>query len=169
MRMKVVNQSLVEAESEGLIVPAGDSLDMSSSTAEDIRDACDGPVYTQLQRDETPEEGDVVVTDGFNLSSYFFHTVTTPGYRTRTQNVRMALAEALTLADRLGCQSLATPTIGSGFGGLNATVVTKIIGETVSAYKPTYLSEVQLNCINHDTYKTAKSVCSRDQSPWVAR
>lgn len=169
MDLEVVNRDLTELGSEAVVVPAGDGLNMSSTVAQDIRDACDGSVYDQLQRYETHEEGDVLVTDGFNISSHLLHTVTTPEYRTRAQNVRVALSEALILADRLGCRSLATPLIGSGYGGVDTTAAAKIIGETVSAYKPVHLSEVQLACIDNPTYGSVKSICDRDQSPWVAR
>lgn len=169
MELEVVRGDLSETESDVLVVTAGADLNMSSAVATDIRAECDGPVQSRLQRHEEINEGNVLVTDGFNLSSYLFHTITTPEHRTREQNVRLAISEALNLADRLGCQSLATPMIGSGYGEVDTTVVAKIIGETVDAHIPTHLSEVQLVCLSQDAYTTAQSVCNRNQSPWVAR
>jgi len=100
----------------------------------------------------------VATTAGALPARYVIHgAVMGQDLRTSAALVRRTTGACLTLADELGCRSLALPAFGTGVGGFALAECARIMVDEARAFEPHALERVVFAVFGDDAYSTFSS------------
>jgi len=113
----------------------------------------------------------VATTAGHLPYRYVIHapTMRRPHQRIPPENVGQATRAAVETADRLGCESLAIPGLGTRTGKVNYTVAAREMFNAIASFKPATLRHIVLIDIDKKMVEAWRKVRSGENEERYAR
>lgn len=164
MEIHILKADISDVEADAIVNASDTSLRMGGGVAGAIKRR--GGIEIEedaLSKGPIPLGEAVASGPGRLRARYVIHAAAMPnaGDRKATpESVRNATANALRLADGLGCESIAIPALGCGIAGFPADDGAKIIVNVVDRFKPANLKEVLLVLYSDDAYEIFKKALS---------
>ena len=148
MEFSTVFADIAEQEAEVLVNAAETNLQMEGAVADALRSAANGPIAETAQAEAPLSLGSVAVTEAYDLAAtYLIHAVATPSYgshQASAASIRAATNAALSEADRLGCQSLVLPVIGTGTAGFEFKQGAHVVCKAIAEHEPSSLEDARV-------------------------
>ncbi|QIO25459.1 macro domain-containing protein [Haloarcula sp. JP-L23] len=148
MEFSIVFDDIAQQEADSLVSAAETSLQMEGAVADALRSAATGSIADTAASEAPLPLGAIAVTDAPGLNAaYLIHAAATPSYgsgQASAASIRAATSAALAEAERLDCESLVLPVIGTGTAGFEFKEGAHIICELISEYDPTTLEDVRV-------------------------
>ena len=159
MDFQAVKGDITTIKTDAVVLPANTGLKEGSGASEAIFSKAGRKELTAACKALAPVEvGSAIATPAYNLSAeYILHAVV-PKWQGGTKNEYALLSSAylscLTVADAMGCESIAFPLLAAGNNGFNLRLAIQIAKETISGYQP----ENQLKTVFLVVYTEAAKV-----------
>ncbi len=159
MDFQAVKGDITAIKTEAVVLPANTGLKEGSGASEAIFSKAGRKELTAACKALAPVEvGSAIATPAYNLSAeYILHAVV-PKWQGGTKNEYALLSSAylscLTVADAMGCESIAFPLLAAGNNGFNLRLAIQIAKETISGFQP----ENQLKTVFLVVYTEAAKV-----------
>jgi O-acetyl-ADP-ribose deacetylase (regulator of RNase III) len=159
MDFQAVSGDITTIKTDAVVLPANTGLKEGSGASEAVFSKAGRKELTAACKALAPVEvGSAIATPAYNLSAeYILHAVV-PKWQGGTKNEYALLSSAylscLTVADAMGCESIAFPLLAAGNNGFNLRLAIQIAKETISGYQP----ENQLKTVFLVVYTEAAKV-----------
>jgi O-acetyl-ADP-ribose deacetylase (regulator of RNase III) len=138
LRLEVRDGDIAAVEADGLANAANDHLWMGAGVAGALRRAAGAEIEREAMAQGPIELGSAVATTAGRLSArWVIHgAVMGQNLQTSADLIRRTTRSCLSLADDLGCRSLALPAFGTGVGGFSLTECARVMVEQARSFEP---------------------------------
>ena len=162
MRLEVREGDVAAVEADAVANAANDRLWMGAGVAGALKRAGGDAIEQEAMAQGPIELGTSVATTAGNLRArYVIHgAVMGQDLRTDAELVRRTTRSCLSLADELGCRSLALPAFGTGVGGFALADCARIMVEETRGFEPTALERVIFAVFGEAAYDAFSSEVS---------
>ena len=148
MPFHIIRQDITKIKTDAVVNPTDERLSGAGGVDFAIHSAAGNELREECHALGGCKTGEAKATNGFNLpAKYVIHTVG-PKYRGGKEGEAELLASccrnSLTLADKLGCKSIAFPLISAGTFGCPAQFVLKILTAQIRKFLRTKEMDVYL-------------------------
>lgn len=146
MYFDVVQGNIAQQTAHGLVNTTGADCQMECGVSGELRTEANDPILDDVTREQPLEDGDVIVTDTYDLSALdLFHVVPASQDGLATEHsIRAATRSVLEQADERECQFLVLPLLGCGGGGYNLEGGATCICEGTQQFDPMSLADVRV-------------------------
>jgi len=154
---------ITKAKAAAIVNAANSSGSMGGGVALAIRRAGGAEIEKEaIEQAPIPVGFAVATTAGHLPFRFVVHAATMrrPRQRIPAENVGLATRAAIETADRLGCESLAIPGLGTHTGKVSPTVAAREMFAAIAAFKPTTLRHIVLTDLDKrvvDAWRRARS------------
>ncbi|NHX35242.1 MULTISPECIES: macro domain-containing protein [Halolamina] len=168
MEFTTVQGDIAAQQADALVNAAGTSLRMGSGVAGALRRGANGPIDEAAVSKGPVDLGGVAVTDAYDLDAeYVIHAAAMPHYgdgRATEGSIRDATRNALAEADRLGCESIVIPVLGTGAAGFGFERGARLVCGEVWTHEPSALTDARVIAHSESEYRTLDAVAERVRS-----
>jgi len=163
VQLEVVGGDIASLEVDAVANAANDHLWMGAGVAGALKRAGGDEIEREAMAQAPILVGTAVVTSGGRLPArYVIHgAVMGQDLRTTPDLVGRTTRACLTLADELGCRSLALPAFGTGVGGFPLDECARIMVDVARAFEPRSLERVVFAVFGDDAYASFSSAVGR--------
>jgi O-acetyl-ADP-ribose deacetylase (regulator of RNase III) len=163
MELEVVEVDIATLDVDAVANAANDHLWMGSGVAGALKRAGGGEIEREAVARGPIELGSAVATTAGRLPArYVLHgAVMGQDLRTSAELVRRTTRSCLSLADELGCRSLALPAFGTGVGGFPLDQCARIMVDEASAFVATALERVVFAVFGSDARDAFRAALAR--------
>ena len=162
LRLEVREGDIAAAEADAVANAANDALWMGAGVAGALKRAGGDEIEREAMAQGPIELGTAVATTAGRLPArWVIHgAVMGQDLRTNADLVRRTTRSCLSLADELGCRSLALPAFGTGVGGFELAECARLMVEEARAFEPSSLELVIFAVFGRDAYDAFSSELS---------
>lgn len=163
MQFDVVKSNIINVAADAVVLPANERLKEGSGTSRAIFDAAGRKELTKACGEIGHcDVGSAVPTYAFKLNAtYIIHAVV-PKWRDGQSGeydlLSSAYFSALSIADIMGCESVAFPLLASGNNGFDKKLAVQIAKESIEHFSGTNLKKVILVVYGDSTELLMKSL-----------
>jgi len=163
VQLEVVDGDIASLAVDAVANAANDHLWMGAGVAGALKRAGGEVIEREaMAQGPIPVGSAVATTAGALPARYVIHgAVMGQDLRTSAALVRRTTGACLTLADELGCRSLALPAFGTGVGGLPLAECARVMVEEARAFAPRSLERVVFAVFGTDAYSAFSSFLGR--------
>lgn len=145
----VIQSDITDIACDAIVLPANQKLKEGSGASKAIFEKAGRKNLTDAcQKIGLCEEGHAVPTLAFNLdANYIIHAVVpkwVDGNHSEYELLSSAYLEALTIADTIGCESIAFPLLASGHNGFDHSLAFEIAKKSIESFENTHLKKIVL-------------------------
>ena len=167
MSLRIVEKNIFEIETDCIVNPTDNYLSGSGSIDARIHQAGGKQLYDYLAKKEMTryDEADIVSTPGFGLNyKYILHTVV-PVYDGSKYDwfcLKSCFQNALFLAYKLKCKSIALPLIGTGACGFNKDKVIQLALDVINIFLLDFNINVYLVVYSKNIFSLSYEISNLD-------
>jgi O-acetyl-ADP-ribose deacetylase (regulator of RNase III) len=163
VELEVVAADIASLEVDAVANAANDHLWMGAGVAGALKRAGGEEIEREAMALGPIPVGTAVATSGGRLAArYVIHgAVMGQDLRTSADLVARTTRACLSLADALGCRSLALPAFGTGVGGLPLDECARVMVDTARAFPAQSLERVLFAVFGDDAYASFSSSVGR--------
>lgn len=139
MELQVVKGDITSMKVDAVVLPANTALKEGSGASQAIFEKAGRKELTAACKQLAPVEvGSAIATPAYNLSAQYILHAVVPKWQGGGKNEYALLSSAylscLSVADAMGCESIAFPLLAAGNNGFNMKLAAKIAQESILNY-----------------------------------
>lgn len=167
MHFGVVQGNIARQTAHALVSTTGPECRMNCGVSGELRSQAGGPVADDVSQEQPITEGDVIVTDAYDLPAlYLLHSVPLSREGSASEeSIRETTRTVLEKADELECRSLVLPLLGCGGGGYDLEAGIRYICEEILLFGPKTVADVRVIGHTERDYETLLEIARNVKSP----
>lgn len=165
MEFDVVQGDIARQSADVLVNAANTSMKMGTGVSGALHDTGGDRLESEAMEKGPVEVGEVVTTAAYDLDAeYVIHAATMSPHGTASaQTITDATRHTLQQAERLECNSVVFPALGTGSGGFSTAEGARIIARVLAAHTSNQLTDVRIVAHGPEAYETIHRISTEIQ------